>query len=59
VKLLFDSHVLLWTVYEPERLTPLVAQLVADTSNDLHISLATVWELSNKAAAYRLPLAGS
>jgi PIN domain nuclease of toxin-antitoxin system len=36
-----------------------VADLVSDTNNELYVSLATVWELSNKAAAYRLPLAGS
>ena len=59
MKLLFDSHVLLWAIYEPEKLTSRVADLVSDTNNELHISLATVWELSNKAAAYRLPLAGS
>jgi PIN domain nuclease of toxin-antitoxin system len=28
-------------------------------SNELFVSLATVWELANKAAVHRLPLAGS
>jgi PIN domain nuclease of toxin-antitoxin system len=59
VKLLFDSHVLLWALYEPERLPSLVTELVTDQNNELFVSLATVWELGNKAAVHRLPLAGS
>jgi len=59
VKLLFDSHVLLWTIYEPEHLSPLASRLVADPGNELHVSLATVWELANKAAVHRLPMVGS
>ncbi|WP_035347900.1 type II toxin-antitoxin system VapC family toxin [Edaphobacter aggregans] len=59
MKLLFDSHVILWTVYEPERLSPLVTELVTDEANELYVSLATVWELGNKAVVHRLPLAGS
>ena len=30
-----------------------------DERNELYISLATVWELSNKAGAGRLPIGGS
>jgi PIN domain nuclease of toxin-antitoxin system len=59
VKLLFDSHALLWTIYEPERLSPLAAESVASPANELFVSLATVWELANKAAIHKLPLVGS
>ena len=59
MKLLLDSHVLLWAVYEPERLSSSAHDSVSDVSNELFVSLASVWELANKAAAYKLPLAGS
>ncbi len=59
MKLLFDSHVLLLALYEPERLPSLVTELVTDQNNELFVSLATVWELGNKAVVHRLPLAGS
>ena len=59
MRLLLDSHVLLWALYEPEKLSPLAAELIADLSNELFVSLATVWELGNKAVTHRLPLAGS
>ena len=59
MRLLFDSHALLWALYEPEHLPQMVADAIADKSNELFVSLATVWELANKAAAYRLPIAGS
>ena len=59
MRLLLDSHVLLWALYEPERLPAHVQDIVSDMSNELFVSLATVWELANKAAVHRLPLAGS
>ena len=59
MNLLLDSHTVLWAVYEPERLPPEVRRLISDTGNGLTISLATVWELVNKAAAHRLPMVGS
>jgi PIN domain nuclease of toxin-antitoxin system len=59
LRLLLDSHVLLWALYEPERLPAHVQDVVSDESNELFVSLATVWELANKAAIHRLPLAGS
>ena len=59
MKLLLDAHALLWALYEPERLPVHIEKAVTDQSNELFVSLATVWEIVNKAAFYRLPLAGS
>jgi PIN domain nuclease of toxin-antitoxin system len=59
LRLLLDSHALLWALYEPERLPLRVQQAIAEDRNELFVSLATVWELANKAAVHRLPLAGS
>lgn len=59
MRLLLDSHALLWALYEPEHLPTRVQEALSDTRNELFVSLATVWELANKAAVHRLPLAGS
>jgi len=59
MRFLFDSHTLLWTIYEPFRLSSSVQSVIADTSNDLLIIHISVWELTDKAAKFRLPVAGS
>lgn len=57
--LLLDSHALLWTLYSPSVLPKAVADLLRKTTSHLHISEGSVWELSDKAAKGRLPLAGN
>jgi PIN domain nuclease of toxin-antitoxin system len=42
----------------PKKLSPHVDELVADLSNQLFVSHATILELANKATALRLPLVG-
>jgi PIN domain nuclease of toxin-antitoxin system len=59
VKLLLDAHILLWVLYEPERLADRDRNAITDESNELFVSLATLWEIVNKAATHRLPLAGA
>lgn len=59
MKVLVDAHALLWALYEPENLPARAAELIADPRNELLVSLATVWELANKAAVHRLLLVGS
>jgi PIN domain nuclease of toxin-antitoxin system len=58
VKLLLDSHVVLWSLYEPEQLSQRARDLIADQANELFISHITMLEIANKVAARRLPLAG-
>ncbi len=59
MRLLLDAHILLWTLYQPENLADRAAKAIADEPNELFVSLATLWEIANKAAVHRLPLAGS
>jgi PIN domain nuclease of toxin-antitoxin system len=46
-------------VYQPEKLTERVTSAVRDDANILFISLATIWELANKAALGRLSTVGT
>lgn len=51
VRLLLDTHTLLWALAEPHKLSPLAAQLIRTPSNDVFVSAASAWEMSTK---YRL-----
>ena len=59
LRLLLDAHCILFALYEAHRLPKSIQVLLADTSNLLFVSEATLWEIVNKAAALRLELAGS
>jgi len=48
VKLLLDTHLLLWAAGEPGRLSPAARQLLADSENELLFSAASVWEVAIK-----------
>jgi len=57
--LLLDSHTVLWTLYEPVKLGMGSRDAIRNPDNSLFVSLATIWELSNKAGVGRLPLVSS
>ena len=52
---LLDSHGLLWWWFEPQRLSPTVAGLLQDSRTPIHVSAASIWELSVKHHRGRLP----
>jgi PIN domain nuclease of toxin-antitoxin system len=45
MNLLLDTHIWLWSVLEPERLSRRVAKEIQDVSNELWLSPISVWEL--------------
>lgn len=59
MKLLFDSHALLWWLAADPKLGERARQAVADPSSVVYVSAATVWELSIKAALGKLDLDGA
>ncbi len=56
MKLLLDSHVVLWMLYDPQMLPPSLHALIRDPANEIFVSEASVWELMDKAMKGRLPL---
>jgi PIN domain nuclease of toxin-antitoxin system len=56
MNLLLDSHVLLWFLHAPERLTPSTASALRSPRNALHFSAASVWELEIKCSQGKLHL---
>lgn len=45
MKLLLDTHVLLWAAGEPDKLSETSRLLLQDESNDLFFSSASIWEI--------------
>jgi len=48
VKLLLDTQLLLWAAGQPERLSPAARKELADASNELLFSAASIWEITIK-----------
>jgi PIN domain nuclease of toxin-antitoxin system len=59
VKLLLDSHAYLWWLIDDPRLPQGARRGIAAPRAAVHVSPATVWELSIKAALGRLDLDGA
>lgn len=53
MKILVDTHLLLWSTVEPDRLPESARLLLEDLSNELDFSSASIWEIAIKAAKPR------
>ena len=53
---LLDSHVLLYLAQHPGRLPQRLRSLIEDGSNELHVSIASLWEIQIKALLGKLSL---
>ena len=56
MKILLDTHVWIWRLLEPERLTAHLADLLADPAHELLLSPISVWETLVLARKGRLEL---
>lgn len=45
MKLMLDTHILLWSAGQPEKLSAEARSLLLDTSNVLFFSAASIWEI--------------
>lgn len=53
MKLLLDTHLLLWAAGEPRRLTAAARKLLNDARNELLFSAASLWEIAIKRSLGR------
>jgi PIN domain nuclease of toxin-antitoxin system len=53
MRLLLDTHVALWAIADSARLAKSAKALIADPSNTISISAATIWEIGIKHALRR------
>ena len=54
MNLLLDTHTLLWTLTDPERLPPRVVEAIASPRNAVYVSAVNTWELVIKAGLGRV-----
>lgn len=45
MRLLLDTHIFLWSLLEPERLSPQAAAALEDKANELWLSSIVIWEV--------------
>jgi PIN domain nuclease of toxin-antitoxin system len=55
VRLLLDTHALLWALAEPHRLSAQVASLIRSPSIAVLVSAVSAWEIATKQRLGRLP----
>lgn len=53
MKLLLDTHLLLWAVGEPQKLSAAARTLIEDQGTELVFSAASLWEITIKSALGR------
>jgi PIN domain nuclease of toxin-antitoxin system len=56
VRLLLDTQCWLWWFAQPKRLNDSVIEHIADETNELWFSVASIWEMGIKVSIGKLPL---
>jgi PIN domain nuclease of toxin-antitoxin system len=56
VKLLLDTHVLLWAATDPDRIAAETRAAIEDGANEVRASLVTAWEIAIKQSIGKLEL---
>ena len=54
MRLLLDTHALLWSLDGDKRLGPTARSLIADRANDVLVSVGSLWEVAIKVQAGKL-----
>ena len=59
MRLLLDTHILVWALSDVPRLSSSVAEAIEDARNDVFVSAATAWEIAIKQSLGRITLPGN
>lgn len=54
MRLLLDTHALIWMAVDPRRLSDRAASAITDPSHDVYVSAVSGWEIAIKRARGRL-----
>jgi PIN domain nuclease of toxin-antitoxin system len=54
MKILLDTHTLLWATLSTSKLSKRTAALIANTSNEIFVSAASAWEIATKVRLGKL-----
>jgi len=56
MKYLLDTHILLWILFEDEKLSEKVREVIRDPDNEIYVSTITYWEISLKYSIGKIEL---
>lgn len=56
MRLLLDTHTLIWSADDPSKVSPVATASLLDPSNQLFLSAATIWELAIKFGQGKITL---
>lgn len=56
MRILIDTHVFLWLLCDPDRLSINWRSLIEEPSNELYLSIGSLWEIAIKASLKKLSL---
>jgi len=56
MRLLLDSHILLWSVFEPTKLSTSLQKEIENKNNIVSVSIVSLWEIAVKQNIGRLSL---
>lgn len=59
MKLLLDTHALLWSIISPEQLSPTAQAAITDPTSQVAVSAISFWEIAIKSAIGKLTLHGA
>lgn len=48
MEFLLDTHIIMWTVFSPERVSAQTREILANPDNDFYYSAASMWEVAIK-----------
>ena len=48
MKILLDTHVAIWAIYESKKLPDDISKLIDDDCNEIYVSVASLWEVDIK-----------
>lgn len=59
MRLLLDTHALIWSIVAPEALSQAARQAITDPAHEVAVSAVSFWEIAIKSALGKLTLTGT
>lgn len=56
MNVLVDSHILLWSAFEPEKLSSNLIDIIGATDNIVSVSIVSMWEIAIKQSVGKLSI---
>ncbi len=56
MKVLLDTHIILWALRDSSRLNPEWREIIIDTKNSVYVSVISLWEIIIKADLGKLEI---